>query len=48
MNDQNQRVYMGNDDAGNPIYGEYVGSDAVGNPIFGVFQGCLLYTSRCV
>ena len=39
MNDQNQRVYMGNDDAGNPIYGEYVGSDAVGNPIFGVFQG---------
>ena len=39
MNDQNQRVYMGNDDAGNPIYGEYVGSDALGNPIFGVFQG---------
>ena len=41
MNDQNQRVYMGNDDAGNPIYGEYVGSDAVGNPIFGVFQSLL-------
>lgn len=39
MNDQNQRVYMGNDDARESDLWEYVGSDAVGNPIFGVFQG---------